>query len=103
MTPTSLIERPFFVYKVNSIVAVHGLNGTPRGTWTDKKSGRFWLEDFLPTALPTARIMTFGYDSRLAFSNSMAGVENFARDLLNRLRIVRASSEVLSPAPFHGR
>jgi hypothetical protein len=78
----------------HSIVAVHGLNGTARKTWTDKGSGKFWLEDFLPEALPKARIITFGYDSGLAFSKSTSGIENYARDLLNRLRIVRSSYEV---------
>jgi hypothetical protein len=81
--------------QICSIVAVHGLNGTVRKTWTDADSGKFWLEDFLPKALPKARIMTFGYDSGLAFSRSKAGIENFARDLLNRLRMLRSSHEVL--------
>ncbi|KAM6506534.1 hypothetical protein FSOLCH5_013509 [Fusarium solani] len=39
--------------------------------------------------------MTFGYDSGLAFSRSIAGVENFSIDLLNRLRVVRSSPEAL--------
>jgi hypothetical protein len=78
-----------------SIVAVHGLNGSARKTWTDKESGKFWLEDFLPHAIPSARIMTFGYDSSLAFSKSKAGIENFARDLLNRLKAARNSDEVI--------
>lgn len=38
--------------------------------------------------------MTFGYDSKLAFSRSKAGIDSFARDLLNRLRMVRKSTEV---------
>jgi hypothetical protein len=38
--------------------------------------------------------MTFGYDSALAFSRSRAGVETFAKDLLNRLRMMRTSREV---------
>ena len=80
--------------KFRSIVAVHGLNGSARKTWTDKDSGNFWLEDFLPGAIPNVRIMTFGYDSGLAFSRSASGVENYARDLLNRLRIIRNSYEV---------
>ncbi|EXA32954.1 hypothetical protein FOVG_15926 [Fusarium oxysporum f. sp. pisi HDV247] len=37
--------------------------------------------------------MTFGYDSKLAFSKSRSGVEAFAQDLLNRLRVVRSSPE----------
>lgn len=79
---------------MRSIVAVHGLNGNAKKTWTDPGSGTCWLEHLLPDALPRARIMTFGYDSRLAFSRSRAGLDNFARDLLNRLRMVRVNSEV---------
>ncbi|EXK25027.1 hypothetical protein FOMG_18285 [Fusarium oxysporum f. sp. melonis 26406] len=75
------------------IVAVHGLNGSARKTWTDSATGQCWLEDLLPESTPRCRVLTFGYDSKLAFSKSRSGVEAFARDLLNRLRIVRSSSE----------
>ncbi|KAH6879994.1 hypothetical protein B0T10DRAFT_412368 [Thelonectria olida] len=75
------------------IVAVHGLNGKARGTWTDKPSGMLWLEDFLPEEMPEARIMTFGYDSSLTFSQSRGRIEDFARDLLNRLWMLRQSSQ----------
>lgn len=77
-----------------SIIAVHGLNGKARRTWTDTTSGKMWLEDFLPGAFTKSRIMTFGYDSALAFSRSQAGIESFARDLLNRLRMIRTSPQV---------
>lgn len=77
-----------------SIVAVHGLNGGAKKTWTEPESGTLWLEDLLPQAIPKARIMTFGYDSGLAFSRSRAGLDNFARDLLNRLRMVRNDTKV---------
>jgi hypothetical protein len=46
--------------------------------------------------------MTFGYDSGLAFSKSKAGIENFARDLLNKLRAVRSSYEVRFPTAYYG-
>ncbi|KAL6408503.1 uncharacterized protein AUP68_08360 [Ilyonectria robusta] len=72
------------------IIAIHGLNGKAKKTWTDKQSGTFWLEDLLPNAFPTARIMTFGYESGLAFSKSRSGIDTFALDLLNRLKAVRA-------------
>ncbi|KAK0612792.1 hypothetical protein B0T17DRAFT_583367 [Bombardia bombarda] len=78
------------------IVAIHGLNGTAKKTWTDPESGRFWLEDFLPGSLPNSRIMTFGYDSGLAFNRSKSGIDNFARDLLNRLRMVRGDADALN-------
>ncbi|KIL88375.1 hypothetical protein FAVG1_08454 [Fusarium avenaceum] len=73
------------------IVAVHGLNGSARKTWTDSATGQCWLEDLLPESIPRCRIMTFGYDSKLAFSKSRSGVEAFAQDLLNRLRVIRSS------------
>lgn len=38
--------------------------------------------------------MTFGYNSQLAFSRSTAGINNFANDLLNRLRTMRVAPEV---------
>ncbi|KAH6974942.1 hypothetical protein BKA56DRAFT_589804 [Ilyonectria sp. MPI-CAGE-AT-0026] len=75
------------------IIAVHGLNGEAKKTWTDRQSGKLWLEDFLPSAMPKTRIMTFGYDCGLAFSKSRSGIENFAQDLLDRLRVVRQGSE----------
>lgn len=75
-------------------MAVHGLNGKARDTWKDTGSGSLWLEDFLPQALPQARIMTFGYDSALLLSRSTAGIEDFARDLLNRLWLLRQTEEV---------
>ncbi|KAI0861805.1 hypothetical protein F4860DRAFT_159420 [Xylaria cubensis] len=77
------------------IVAVHGLNGTARDTWTDKASGMLWLEDFLPDAIPQARIMTFGYDS-LLLSCATGQIEDFARDLLNRLWALRNSRETIN-------
>ncbi|CEI70924.1 unnamed protein product [Fusarium venenatum] len=71
------------------IVAVHGLNGSAKKTWTDSATGYCWLEDLLPESIPRCRVMTFGYDSKLAFSKSQSGVEAFAQDLLNRLRVAR--------------
>lgn len=53
-----------------------------------------WPRDFVPKVIPTARVMTFGYDSRWAFSPSKADIEDFALDLLNRLRLERWSVKV---------
>ena len=47
------------------MVAVHGLGAIPEITWKEKTSGINWLKDkaMLPSAIPNARIMRFGYDS----------------------------------------
>jgi hypothetical protein len=71
-----------------SIVAIHGLGGHAFKTWTDS-DGHLWLRDSLPRHIPTARIMTYGYDSAVAFGRSRMGVADFARDLLSRVRIER--------------
>lgn len=44
--------------KTINVVAVHGLQGD-----RTHESDSLWLRDFLPTDIPNARIMTFGYDS----------------------------------------
>lgn len=50
---------------LRSIVAVHGIGADPDKTWTAAKGGVNWLTDprMLPKAVPSARIMRFGYRS----------------------------------------
>ncbi|KAL8748150.1 MAG: hypothetical protein Q9190_000045 [Brigantiaea leucoxantha] len=66
------------------VVAVHGLQGDPFKTWKHE-NGKLWLRDFLPADVPFARIMSYGYESTVAFSSSVANIEDIALDLLNRL------------------
>ncbi|CAG7850854.1 SubName: Full=Related to tetratricopeptide repeat domain protein-Neosartorya fischeri {ECO:0000313/EMBL:CCA73065.1} [Serendipita indica DSM 11827] len=47
---------------VVDIVAIHGINGHREKTWmTDQ--GVLWLRDLLPSDLPNARVLTYGYDA----------------------------------------
>lgn len=73
------------------VIAIHGLNGHPRDTWTyDKAEGQvFWLQDFLPKALPGARIFTYGYDSNLFLSSSTGDIDTYAKGLLDHLNLER--------------
>ena len=66
------------------VVAVHGLQGDAFKTW-EHENGSNWLRDFLPADVPSARIMTFGYESSVAFSNSVANIEDKSLQLLNNL------------------
>jgi predicted esterase len=68
---------------LSSVIAVHGLGGDKYDTWKD--DGKIWLREFLPAKVPNARIMTYGYNSVVAFSKSVTEIEDFAVDLLNRL------------------
>ena len=78
------------------IIAIHGLNGHPRNTWTSQSPGgeTFWLQDLLPASLPGARVFTFGYDSRTFFSESTSTMNAFARNLLDHLEFKRKSEAV---------
>ncbi|KAK4241992.1 hypothetical protein C8A03DRAFT_11797, partial [Achaetomium macrosporum] len=67
------------------IVAVHGLGGHGANTWTcSKPIAHMWLRDFLPQKFPNARVMSFGYESRV-LSRSTGGVQEAAEQLLRLL------------------
>jgi hypothetical protein len=74
------------------VIALHGLNGSAFASWTNKHN-QLWLQEFLPRSLPGARVYTFGYSSEI-FSQSKAGVGDFARKLLSELSLVRQSEAV---------
>jgi len=59
---------------VLDIVFVHGLTGNRDKTWTHA-NGVFWPQE-LAKDIPTARIMTFGYDANVVKLWGMAGSNN---------------------------
>ena len=46
---------------------MHGLNGDAYATWTSDKNDTCWLnhKDMLPKYLPSARILTWGYNANV--------------------------------------
>jgi hypothetical protein len=71
------------------IIAIHGINGDAWKTWEDKRTGKLWLQDFLPKKLKGARIYSFGYASEVAFTRGRAKLKDFARSLLEGINSVR--------------
>ena len=60
-----------------------------------------WLRDFVPSQIPSARAMSLGHYSLIAFSKSVAGIEDFAADLLNRLdNATKNARPNAGPEPF---
>ena|SRR5579862_7987693 len=82
-------QKPFEV----DIIAIHGINGHAIKSWTHE-TGAFWLRDFLPRQFPGARVFTFGYESKVAFTHSTGVLDDFARSLLVSLMGSRTSEEV---------
>jgi hypothetical protein len=70
------------------IIAIHGICGDPLKTWTHE-SGALWLRDFLPKDINGARVFSFGYDAEVALTKSLASLDDFARSLLNNIKLER--------------
>lgn len=75
--------KPFNI----DIVAIHGLGGDIRETWTHK-DGTFWLQDLLPRSLPGARVFSYGYPSDIFLSRSVADIRDISINLLNALETI---------------
>ncbi|KAG8805244.1 hypothetical protein FRC17_005611 [Serendipita sp. 399] len=73
------------------IVAIHGLDGHREEAWTSE-DGTMWLRDLLPSDLPNARILSYGYDAdtrSFAYTSTQTifrHAEGFAEELWQRRR-----------------
>lgn len=99
-----------------SIIFVHGFTGHPKDTWSlaaekvkkhrpDVKHDVYWPKDELPKVIPTARILTFGYDTQIRHvlqgQISKNTLKDHARELLAQLKNNRGSDEtILRPLVF---
>ena len=57
------------IANVHSIIFIHGCTGDREKNWTSQEKV-FWPRDLLSKDVPTARILTWGYDASLFFSVS---------------------------------
>lgn len=85
-----------------SIVAVHGIGAHPDRTWETGNVN--WLRDIqmLPSIVPTARIMRYGYESRWYGDNPIQqSVESVSSSLLQDLRNERTVSHAQITSSEH--
>ncbi|VUC26118.1 unnamed protein product, partial [Clonostachys rosea] len=71
------------------IIAVTGLSGHAFGSWKARGESAMWLRDFLPDSVPRARILTYGYDTKLPGSQSEASITDLSRRLLESIKTTR--------------
>lgn len=79
---------------LSSIIAVTGLAGHAFGSWKSKNKPDMWLRDFLPETIPNARILTYGYDTKLPGSQSEASIPDLSRRLLESIKTIRSGDTV---------
>jgi len=92
-TTASRKRKVDFVPYTADVIAIHGLGGTAHKTWTHE-NGVLWLRDIAPNEFPGARIYSFGYDSGFAFSKGTGTLRDFAKSLLEAIKLERTKSEV---------
>jgi hypothetical protein len=81
-------------HDLDSIVAVHGLDGHREKSWTTDDVN--WLRDFLPTDIPKARIISWGYDARTHSLSHISGkyIYDHGKALISDLCRKRALTKV---------
>lgn len=93
-----------------SIVFVHGLGGNRIDTWTSEPTKQvplktFWPKDLLPKQCPTARILSFGYDSHFVsfFRKQLAQevtIDNYSTALCQHLASLRETTNTPADRPI---
>ncbi|KAG4437170.1 hypothetical protein IFR05_007326 [Cadophora sp. M221] len=88
--PTGLKTLEVPLSPTVDIVFVHGLGGNRETSWSHTQTGVCWPKDFLPHDIPSARILSWGYDSdiirffKMTSSNKLRNhAESFAFALAN--------------------
>jgi len=82
----------------SSIVFVHGLTGDREKTWTARNASEPWPKTLLPSELPTARVLTFGYDAYVADWRGVVSqnqIGNHAWNLLTSLASYREKDDTV--------
>ena len=79
---------------MKSIIALCGLGGHAFGSFNERSSDHMWLRDNLPVDFPEARVLTYGYDTKLENSRSIQDLEAIAGTFRTALKIARPKNSV---------
>lgn len=93
-----LFPRLAQVTEPPSIVFIHGLTGDREKTWTATHASEPWPKTLLPSKLPTARILTYGYDAFVADWKGVVShsrIANHAYNLLTYLASYREEDDTV--------
>ena len=63
-----------------------GLSGHAFGSWKHRQGTFMWLRDHLPSCIPGAQVLLYGYDSTLVWSQSFQKIDDIARRFCEEIR-----------------
>jgi hypothetical protein len=72
---------------------VTGLAGHAFGSWAHSDE-QMWLRDYLPKDAPNARILTYGYYSKLQGSSSVSILQDHTNKFIHMLIDMREEGQV---------
>lgn len=103
--PTPQILRGMKVVVPNDdaavdIICVHGLTGDSEKTWTTGSTN--WIRDFLPQAVPSARVIAYGYDADPAHIGpfNTASAEGITNHAINLIKHAEGKREECAKRPI---
>lgn len=87
---------------LSSCIAISGLASHPFGSWQPKEGNKtfMWIRDELPDALPGARVLIYGYDTKLHDSQSFQLIPDLAIAFVNQLETYGWNSSFVKPTAF---
>jgi len=90
-----LIYSKFWHYLTRkSVIAVTGLAGHAFGSWAHSDQ-HMWLRDYLPRDAPNARILTYGYYSKLQGGTSVNILQDHTNKFVHSLVDMREEGQVV--------
>lgn len=93
---TVLSSPPCHEHKVD-VLAISGLGSHAYGSYVNRQDGHMWLSDSLVEDFPFARVMTYGYDTKLQDSKSFEDLEGLASSFQTALSRLSERSKDTKP------
>jgi hypothetical protein len=90
-----LLVQTLLLLTAPSIIAIHGLDGHRRRSWT-ADNGVLWLRDLLPEVLPAARVITYGYNAYTRGRKGLSDQTLFShgKDFVTAIAVERKAKNV---------
>ena len=77
-----------------SIIAIPGLGSHAIGGFSGHND-KMWLRDFLPEDVPEARIIVYGYDSRVDDKCAQRNIVGLSKSFLDSYKSFRSATKVI--------